>query len=215
MIRKTVKIGVIAGTPVDTQMGVDFVNKEGYEAVGIPTASCPEEQSLLQFLKPNVLTQKVIQIINTFKAKDIYKVMIYCNSLSAAIDLENIRKSCPSSLIITPHDIYKKLAINYKSLMIWAANGQSLAGIERVLYENNPEIQIVGISMLPLVISIENKEDPQTIFDKFCLENFTLFKTEGLVLGCTHFPYLKNLLDERLSINVIDPAEQMLSLLVN
>ena len=31
----TIKIGVIAGTPVDTQMGVDFVKRQGFEALAM------------------------------------------------------------------------------------------------------------------------------------------------------------------------------------
>ena len=63
MEKQQIKIGVIAGTPVDTQMGVDFISQKGFQAIGESTASSPKEQNLLQFLGPKKLTQKVISII--------------------------------------------------------------------------------------------------------------------------------------------------------
>ena len=135
-----IKIGVIAGTPVDTQMGVDFVKKEGFEAVGYATASSPEEQNRLQFLEPKYLTLKVLDIIKDFENQGIYRIMIYCNSLSAAVDIQYIRSMQPKSLIVTPLDIYQNLATKYKKIILWAANGQCLSAIEHIFYQQNPSM---------------------------------------------------------------------------
>jgi len=45
-------VAVIAGTPVDTKMGVDFLALKGLSASGYPVSSTPEEQSALQILSP-------------------------------------------------------------------------------------------------------------------------------------------------------------------
>ncbi|MCG0276803.1 MAG: Asp/Glu racemase [Thermosediminibacteraceae bacterium] len=203
--------GVIAGTPQDTKMGVDFIRKKGFEAVGVPAASSPEEQNMLQFLKPEILTRKVIAIIGDFQKQNIKNVMIYCNSLSATIDLELIRQECSAANILTPLQAYRNLASRYRKLMVWAANGMCLKTIEKILYENNPAIQIIGISMLPVINAIESLERPEDIVYKFNLTGLVKsFNPEGLVLGCTHLPYLKEKLEGNLSIPVIDPAEEML-----
>jgi len=206
-------IGVIAGTPVDTQMGVDFIRKKGLEAVGIPAASSPDEQNMLQFLKPDALTQKVISIIGDFQKQNIRKVMIYCNSLSAAIDLELVKQKYPDTNIVTPLQVYHSLASRYKRLVILAANGQSLKTIEKIFYENNPTIQIIGVTTLPVIRAIENLEIPEIIIDKFNLADLVPknFNAEGLVLGCTHLPYLKEKLEQKLNVPIIDPAEKMLA----
>ena len=57
----------IAGTPIDTQMGVIYKRKDLKQ--NIHTAANPEEQTVLQFLYPNLLTQKVIDIISDFEIK--------------------------------------------------------------------------------------------------------------------------------------------------
>lgn len=207
------KIGVIAGTPVDTQMGVDFVRGKGHEACGVSTASCPQEQNLLQFLKPALLTQKVKDIIQDFQKNDILRVMIYCNSLSSAVDMRDVRESFGSSRIITPLDIYKKIALLYKKIFLWAANGQCLSAVEKIFYEKNPSIKIIGVSMLPVIKAIEALEPPEKIVKEFDLSQLVLsYKDfEPLVLGCTHLPYLKEKLQQETGFLIIDPAEEMLN----
>jgi len=212
MLDKQKKIGVIAGTPIDTKMGIEFANKKGCEAVGFPTASGPKEQNLLQFMRPDSLMEKVIDIIRRLEDQNIFRTMIYCNSLSAAVNLDHIRQVCPKTRLVTPLDIYKKIAINYNSLMIWAANGQCLETIEKIFYDANPSIHIMGISMLPVIYDIENQQPADLIVKRYNLAGFLTFeaKLEGLVLGCTHLPYLKPVLEQKTSIPIIDPAEIML-----
>ena len=43
-----IKIAVIAGTPVDTRMGVDLITGRGAEAAGFPVSRTPEEQTAFQ-----------------------------------------------------------------------------------------------------------------------------------------------------------------------
>lgn len=210
-----IKVGVIAGTPVDTQMGVDFVRESGFEVQGFPTASSPKEQNHLQFLNSKLLTEKVINIIRKLEGQSIFRTMIYCNSLSSAIDVSHIRSCCPNTVLITPLDIYKDISADFKKIVLWAANGQSLASIEKIFYENNPSISIIGVSMLPVIESIERQENANDIFKKFDLLSLCLkdSKVEGLVLGCTHLPYLNSVFNN-VDIPIIDPAEKMLQKLI-
>lgn len=208
-------IAVIAGTPIDTQMGVDFIKGKGLDALAFETASNPQEQNKLQFLYPDVLTEKVIDIIKHLNKKGISRVMIYCNSLSAAINMEYVRDCCPNADIITPLDIYGEIASNFDKILLWAANGQSLAGIEKVMYEANPSIEIIGVSMLPVIVAIEKQEPPDIILKQF---NLTFLcqknpRIQALVLGCTHLPYLTSVLLKDLDISIVDPTEKMLEYL--
>ncbi len=207
------KIGIIAGTPIDTMLGIEFVNKNGLKAVGSPTASDPQEQNRLQYLSSTALTDKVISIISQFEEQDVYKTMIYCNSLSAAIDMDLIRRQKPGTLLISPLDVYKRLSIKFKSLVLWAANGQCLESIEKIFYEQNSAIQIMGVSMLPVVKAIEELRPADSIIEEFSLHEMCpkKFGASALLLGCTHLPYLKNRLKQLLPLPVIDPAEEMLA----
>lgn len=211
------KIGVIAGTPIDTQMGVDFVTNKGIGAVGRPTATSSKEQNLLQFLHPDSLTKKVLKIVREFKTKQIYRTMIYCNSLSAAIDIDYLLNTEPEAIIITPLDIYKRLAYKYKKIALWAANGQCLSAIEHVFYKENSSINIMGISMLPVINAIEKGASAKSIVNKFKLTSLICehLGVDGLVLGCTHLPFLQSELEKIANIPIIDPAEHMLEYIMS
>ena len=217
LINDMIKIGVIAGTPVDTRMGTDFVNEKGFKAVGRSTATNPEEQNLLQFLRPDILTQKVSEIIRDFENRHIYRTMIYCNSLSAAIDIEQIRNTRSQTIVITPLDIYRNFASRYKKIALWAANGQCLSAIEQIFYEQNPSINIMGVSMLPVIKAIEEGKPAESIVVQYNLTSFVWddFDVNGLILGCTHLPYLQQELSKKLKIPIVDPAEEMLKLLIS
>lgn len=213
---KNIKIGVIAGTPVDTQMGVDFACERGYKAFGFSTASCSKEQNQLQFLQPEMLTKRVVSIIKKLERERIFRVMVYCNSLSSAIDVRYVRNYCQNAILVTPLDIYKELSYNFRKIILWAANGQSLSCIEKVFYESNPNIEIIGLSMLPVINAIEEQKTPWDIFKQFRLKNFYIreIKADSLVLGCTHLSYLLPALLKSFDIPIIDPAEKMLKKLI-
>lgn len=212
----SIKIGVIAGTPIDTRMGEDFVIQKGHEAVGIPTASCPEEQNLLQYMHPDILTEKIMSAVKSFETRGITRTMIYCNSLSSAVDMEYLRAQNPNSVIVTPLDIYKSLAIRLSSIMLWAANAQCLASIEKIFYDKNPALEIIGTSMLPVVKAIEEQEVPASIAERFNLRDLCRWAPDcqALVLGCTHFPYLLSELVKYTEMTIIDPGDEMLKTLI-
>lgn len=207
-----IKVGVIAGTPVDTQMGVDFFISKGINALGYPVSSCPEEQSKFQILSPIELANKIREIIKEIKHKSVDTIIVYCNSLSAAVDMDKLSRE-EEVRIITPLTVYKKIACNYKNIGVLTANNQSSAGIEKIVQSVNSECNVIGIGVLPLVIDIEKGMPAEKIVEKFALKNLIEFynsiKVDVVILGCTHFPYLYNELKKYASISILDPAELM------
>jgi glutamate racemase len=207
-----VKIGVIAGTPVDTQMGVDFLISKGINARGYCVSSCPKEQSEFQILSPFELADKIRKIIRKIKSESIDTIIIYFNSLSAAVDMDKL--SIEEDIrIITPLSIYKKIAYNFKNIGVLTANNKSSAGIEKVIQSINSDCNVIGIGILPLVIDIEKGLSAKKIVEKFSLRNVMEFynsiKVDVVILGCTHFPYLYNELKKYTEIPILDPAQLM------
>ncbi|WP_052085673.1 aspartate/glutamate racemase family protein [Clostridium sp. HMP27] len=214
----SIKVGVIAGTPVDTQMGVEFLNSKGINALGYPVSLCSEEQSKLQILSPIELTNIIREIISKIKHEGIDTIIIYCNSLSAAVDMdklsieENIR-------IITPLTVYKNIASEYKSIGVLTANNQSSAGIEKIVQSVNSDCNVIGIGILPVVMEIEKGVSAEKIVEKFALRNvmefFNSINADVVLLGCTHFPYLHSELKKYASIPILDPAELIYDMICN
>ena len=98
-----------------------------------------------------------------------------------------------------------------------AANAQGLSGIEKVLLEANPALDLLGACALPVVLAVEAGMPPEELVERHRLAALAAWFADGgmeaLVLGCTHFPYFKEALAARTGLPLVDPAEEMLRLL--
>ena len=210
------KVACIAGTPVDTEMGVDLLKGNGFDAFAYPSSKNPVEEMHFQVSSDDEKHKKVLDILNKIKNDGIEKVLVYCNSLASAVDFEKL--SVETGLkIITPFDVYVKDALNYKCLGVIAANAVATKKIEEVYLKINHNISIISLGMLPLVISIEEKLDPGEIIKKHDLQKlcdwFLNNGAEKILLGCTHFPYIYEALKKVSKIPIIDPSKKMIELL--
>jgi len=138
--------------------------------------------------------------------------MVYCNSMSAAVDMDKLAAE-ENVNIITPFTAYRKIAAEYDLVGLMAANNQSAAGIEKVLQNENPQCNVFGLGALPLVVEIEKGTLPEKIVEKFSLKSIIEFfnenRVEAIILGCTHFPYFHGELEKLTDTIIIDPAELM------
>lgn len=210
-------IGVVAGTPVDTKMGLDILLGRGIDCKGYPISENPKEQSRLQLLSKDKLYNKMIDCAKELKDTGAQAIFVYCNSLSAAIDMIMVSQEVRIP-IVTPFLAYGDIAKKYSSLLVLGANGQSCSKIETVLEEANPNIKIWSISSLPLVEEIESDKKPEKIFMELGLDLILKWaetnKIDGIVLGCTHFPYIADILKDSTNIDIIDPVDNMINRLV-
>ena len=202
------KIAVMAGTPIDSQLGEDLLKKYGYkEIVKIPTSKNPVEQTTFQALDDSEREEIIVKIINDIKEQQCSAIFVYCNSLSSVVDFDRLAIENEIN-IITPMQMYRNLGLEYKYLAVMAANSHGLTGVENNLYLSNPELKVFGLSMLELVKAIEDKNSPDKIVADFDFENlfkyFEQTEVEAVVLGCTHFPYIKEELEKITKLSIID-----------
>lgn len=210
-------IAVLAGTPIDTAMGVDFIQGKGYAAKGYAVSRTPEEQSLLQVVYPERLTQEVDTLLGTMKRDGAHAVFVYCNSISAAVDMDNLARK-HQIFVVTPLHVYIDMGKTFSCLGVLAANNQSTHGIERAIQTHNPHTQVIGTGMLKLVNAIEEKKAPEEIIREASLLPLLHFYRENgceaVILGCTHFSYLHGALSLISPLPLVDPAEKMLQRLL-
>lgn len=210
------KVGIIAGTLVDTKMGVDFFTSKGLTAFGYPVSLSPEEQSKLQILSPIELKENIRGIINKIKKDGISNVIVYCNSLAAAVDMEKLSVE-EDIRIVSPFNAYKTIAGQFSYIGVLTANNQSSAGIEKIMLASNPKCHVIGIGILKLAIEIEKGTPTELIIEKFGLRSLMEFyntvNVDVIILGCTHFPYLHNELQKHSVVPILDPAELMYEIL--
>lgn len=205
-------IAVLAGTPVDTQMGVDVLAKAGLQGLPFPLAEDPRRQTAFQISSAAEKQAKTLEVLRAAMAQGCGRAFVYCNSLSSSVDFAPLAAET-GMRIVTPLEVYRSLAGRYRRLGVIAANAQGLAGIERTLYGANPDLELLGACLLPAVLSIEAGLDPGELTARHRLaelaEWFRQCGMEALLLGCTHFPYFKEALSRQASLPLIDPAEEM------
>lgn len=202
------KIAVMAGTPIDSKLGAELLNSYGYDdVVLVPISNNPVEQTTFQALEDEERENIIVKIIDELKEKDCEVIFVYCNSLSSVVDFDRLAEKMNIS-IITPMQMYRNLGLEYKYLAVMAANSHGLTGVENNLYVSNPRLRVLGLSMLELVKAIEEGNKPEQIVEDFNFETlfnyFELTNVEAVVLGCTHFPYIKKELEQITNLHIID-----------
>lgn len=209
------KIAVMAGTPIDSKLGAELLNSYGYEdVVLVPISNNPVEQTTFQALEDEERENIIVKIIDELKEKDCDSIFVYCNSLSSVVDFDGLAEKMDIS-IITPMQMYRNLGLEYKCLAVMAANSHGLTGVENNLYVSNPRLRVLGLSMLELVKAIEEGDKPEQIVEDFNFKTlfnyFELTNVEAVVLGCTHFPYIKKELEKITKLPIIDVGVFMIN----
>ena len=202
------KIAVMAGTPIDSKLGAELLNSYGYDdVVLVPISNNPVEQTTFQALEDEERENIIVKIIDELKEKDCNSIFVYCNSLSSVVNFDRLAEKMYVS-IITPMQMYRNLGLEYKYLAVMAANSHGLTGVENNLYVSNPRLRVLGLSMLELVKAIEEGNNPEQIVEDFKFKTlfnyFELTNVEAVVLGCTHFPYIKKELEKISKLPIID-----------
>ena len=209
------KIAVMAGTPIDSKLGENLLNSYGYnDIVLVPISNNPVEQTTFQSLNDSEREKIIVEIIEQLKEKNCEVIFVYCNSLSSVVDFDRLSTEY-NIKIVTPMQMYRNLGLEYKYLAVMAANSHGLTGVENNLYVSNPSLRVLGLSMLELVKAIEEDNSPEKIVKDFNFEvlfnYFEQTKVEAVVLGCTHFPYIKKELEKITNLPIIDVGVFMIN----
>ena len=209
------KIAVMAGTPIDSKLGKNLLNSYGYnDIVLVPISNNPVEQTTFQSLNDSEREKIIVEIIEQLKEKNCEVIFVYCNSLSSVVDFDRLAIE-HNIKIVTPMQMYRNLGLEYKYLAVMAANSHGLTGVENNLYVSNPSLRVLGLSMLELVKAIEEENRPEKIVKDFNFEvlfnYFEQTKVEAVVLGCTHFPYIKKELEKITNLPIIDVGVFMIN----
>ena len=219
------RVAVLAGTPVDTSMGVEYIKNKnsGTEGQCLLPLSDPvsvdcDEQIRFQYSDDDGKRAVMDNIFDAEIAEGVSDFFIYCNSLSGAFDFDTyaVMKSLDTGediRVYTPLQVYRRLGTEYSRLGVMAANNLSAHAIEEALMTSNPEIYMVGTGNMAIVRAIEDGLTPEEVVESCGLAHMLKYMeacgAEAIVLGCTHFPYIKEELAKLTELSIIDPAEEM------
>jgi len=209
-------VAVLAGTPVDTEMGAAVLRAHGMRPLNCPVSRCPLEQAAFQVKEKEEKHDVLRGILRGAMERGCASAFIYCNSLSGAADFPELSEEL-SIPIVTPMDAYGRIARAYSRLAVIAYSGQALVGIDTAMVRANPQIILLPAGVPTVTVDIEAGLEPGEIIRRNHLEELTRYfescGCEALVLGCTHFPYVAGALRGRTRLPLIDPAEEMVRLL--
>ena len=214
----SIKVAVIAGTPVDTRMGVEFLEQKSRReedritALYLPVSGNCDDQTRFQYSSPEEKRRRMDEIFSEAMEEGVKDFFIYCNSLSGAFDFESYAAE-KGVRVYTPLQIYRKFAGDYGRVGVVAANNISAHNIEKTMLAANPDIYVIGSGSMAIVSAIESGEAPDKIVRNCGIDHMVHYMEacgcEVLILGCTHFPYLKDEVRSICSIPLIDPADEM------
>ncbi len=212
VLESALSVGVIAGTPIDTRFGVNYLEAHHIKALGRSISETPQQQTEMQALNRDELTARTLAVIDELRRNGANAIMIYCNSLSGAIDLEGVRQQIGMPLV-SPLDVYKDLIGKYRKFGLLAANCQSCANIERLILENDSKAKVIGVGNLQIVEDIEKGYSPKAIIRDHALveigSSLRMSGVEILILACTHFEYFYDDLKGRVCLEIFEPSEKM------
>lgn len=199
-------------------MGIDCLVRAGLSSgLAFPLSQEPREQTAFQLSSGEEKRQYTLGVLESAQAQGCKRAFVYCNSLSGAVNFPVLAAET-GMRIVTPLDVYSRLAPRYHKLGVVAANAQGLAGIERVLFAANSGLDLLGACALPVVLAVEAGFPPEELVACHRLAELASWfqgcGAEAMVLGCTHFPYFKEALAQRTSLPLVDPAEEMIQLLL-
>lgn len=150
-------------------------------------------------------------IFNFFETKGAKIVVMACNTTSAMV-YEELKNDYSFKIYPIIQSVSKVIAeLPIKRLGVFA----TLATVNSAMYTNsikisNPEMKIKEIPAPAWVKIVENQKQNDEISRVLIKENIDEmmeFAPEKIVLGCTHYPYLLDILGEFVSKDIfIDPA---------
>jgi glutamate racemase len=212
------RIAVIAGTQHDTAIGCHLAEELGLSCVAYPLVQSAQEQNDLQYFHPERLYQMVAHKLAAIRGAEYDGVLIFCNSLSLAIPLDKLRHLTDVP-VFSPVDVYPDVAQKYRSVLVLTANGQCLAGTERILRTENANLSIRGYVDLCFATLVEAGLKPEEVIRATGLGKvIDLAETmlvDSILLACTHLARVYPYLQAKTQIAVCEPGTQVLKHLLH
>ena len=228
---KEIRVAVLAGTPVDTAMGVEYIKNKNSDTEGQcilplcePVSESCDAQLKFQYSDDDQKFAVMNNIFDPLIEDGVRDFFVYCNSLSGSFDFDSyaVRKSfeCGHDIrVCTPLQVYRRLGESYSRIGVMAANNLSAYAIEEALMSARSDIYVIGTGNLAIVRAIEDGLSPAEVVETCGLADMVKYMescgAEAIVLGCTHFPYIREELAKLTDLPLIDPADKMYAALTD
>lgn len=162
-------------------------------------------------------------IVNFFIKKDVKIIVVACNTATTRC-IKTLRKMYPNILFVgTEPAIKLACSNNYKNILVMATPSTTTSKRTNELInlykKDNQNIMLLACEVLANKIETNDKNGMNILLDKL-LFNYKNKNIDCIVLGCTHYPYIKKDIKKRITnCEIIDGskgvAKQVKKLLIS
>jgi glutamate racemase len=161
-----------------------------------------------------VITEFALELADYLIKKDVKYLVVACNTISATC-LEEIKKHSPVPVLGVIDPTIEEAIKNTKSKKVGVIGTR--ATISSGMYQNNiqnvdPSIEVIS-QACPLFVPLAEENEVNSEATKLIATKYLeIFKNSGidtLILGCTHYPLLKSVIQEIVGsdVTLIDSAK--------
>ena len=150
------------------------------------------------------------------------KVVVMACNMSSAVALEAARDAFPDTPILGVIEPGSRAAVatGGRTVGILATTGTVKSGAySRTILTLDPRVKVYEQpcpAFVPIVESGMTESEEAEIAARTCVEPLVMAGAETLVLGCTHYPFLRSAIARAAgNATIIDPAEETVTALYN
>jgi glutamate racemase len=152
------------------------------------------------------------KIFNFLEKKDVKAVVMACNTTSATA-YEELKENYSFKIYPLIQSCAKKIAdMNYQRVCIFATEATvKTHAYEKYITQNNKDIKVYEIACPEWVNIVEenkiNTEESKKLIKKY-LDIAMNYTPDKIILGCTHYPFLINIMEKFIPKDIIlNPSE--------
>jgi len=155
------------------------------------------------------------QISSFLREKQVKMIVVACNTASA-VALESLQKrfNIPIVGVIKPGSEAAVKASKHKRIGVIGTASTIRSGAYRAAIRAlDPEMEVT-VQSCPLLVPLVEEDWPHDgvvtqVLESY-LSSFKIQKPDSLILGCTHYPYLKSIIQEVVgpSVRLVDSGEE-------
>lgn len=150
-------------------------------------------------------------IVNFFIKKDVKIIVVACNTATTRC-IKTLRKMYPNILFVgTEPAIKLACSNNYKNILVMATpstmTSKRTNELINLYKKDNQNIMLLACEGLANKIETNDKNSMNILLDKL-LFNYKNKNIDCIVLGCTHYPYIKKDIKKRITnCEIIDGSK--------
>lgn len=150
-------------------------------------------------------------IVNFFIKKDVKIIVVACNTATTRC-IKTLRKMYPNILFVgTEPAIKLACSNNYKNILVMATpstmTSKRTNELINLYKKDNQNIMLLACEWLANKIETNDKNGMNILLDKL-LFNYKNKNIDCIVLGCTHYPYIKKDIKKRITnCEIIDGSK--------